>query len=74
MGSEMCIRDRYKQVTFQEALKRELGVMDLVAFCQCRDHDIPIRVFNIQKPGSLVSVIIDPDIGTTVVNEGVEYA
>lgn len=59
----------YNKITFQEALSKELGVMDLVAFCQCRDHDIPIRVFNITDPENLVRVVTSLDVGTTVENK-----
>ena len=58
----------YNRVSFQEALSKELGIMDLVAFCQCRDHDIPIRVFNISKSNNLVKVVSSEDIGTIVEN------
>jgi uridylate kinase len=60
----------YRHVTFSEALKNELGVMDLVAFCQCRDHNIPIRVFNINKNNSLLRVMTSYDEGTTVDHDG----
>ena len=58
----------YTKISFQEALKKELGVMDLVAFCQCRDHNIPIRVFNISENDNLVKVVSSREIGTTVEN------
>ncbi|MEE3003651.1 MAG: UMP kinase [Pseudomonadota bacterium] len=60
----------YKHVSFQEALKKELGVMDLVAFCQCRDHNIPIKVFNINKKNSLLRAITSNNEGTTVDSKG----
>lgn len=55
-----------KHLTFKEALEKELGVMDLTAFSQCRDHNLPIRVFNINKPGILHSVVTSLDEGTLV--------
>jgi uridylate kinase len=58
----------YPQLTYQEALERELGVMDLTAFCQCRDHQLPIRVFNINKAGILLKVVTDNEEGTLVSN------
>jgi uridylate kinase len=58
----------YKKLTFQEALSKELGVMDLVAFCQCRDHNIPIRVFNIEDHDNLVKVVTSEEVGTMVTN------
>lgn len=60
---------RYQVLTYQEALEKELGVMDLTAFCQCRDHNLALRVFNIHKPGSLLRVITGEDEGTLVVRK-----
>jgi uridylate kinase len=56
----------YQHLTYQEALKRELGIMDLTAFCQCRDHGLAIRVFNINKPGILLRIINGSNEGTLV--------
>ena len=56
----------YKKLAFQEALEKELAVMDLAAFCQCRDHDMPLRVFNINKPGALLRVVMGEEEGTLV--------
>lgn len=56
----------YKHLTYQEALEKELAVMDLAAFCQCRDHNMPLRIFNINKAGTLLRVIIDKEEGTLV--------
>lgn len=57
---------RYKTLSYQEALSKELGVMDLSAFCQCRDHHMKIRVFNMQKKGALLRIIQGEDEGTLV--------
>lgn len=57
---------RYETLTYEEALKKELAVMDLSAFCQSRDHGLPIRVFNINEPNILLKVVTDTTIGTTV--------
>ncbi len=56
----------YKHLTYQEALEKELAVMDLAAFCQCRDHNMPLRVFNINKPGALMRVVSSLEEGTVV--------
>ncbi|MES2212932.1 MAG: UMP kinase [Pseudomonadota bacterium] len=58
--------ERYTQLSFDEALRRELGVMDLTAFCQCRDHNMPIRVFDFNRPGSLKKVVLGSPEGTLV--------
>ena len=59
---------RYTKLTYREALEKELAVMDLAAFCQCRDHHIILRVFDINKPGALMRVITGGDEGTLVSN------
>lgn len=56
----------YKRLTYREALEKELAVMDLAAFCQSRDHNMILRVFNINKPGALMRVILGEDEGTLV--------
>ncbi|MBS0350651.1 MAG: UMP kinase [Proteobacteria bacterium] len=60
---------RYEQLSYQEALEKELAVMDLAAFCQCRDYDMPLCVFDMQKPGALLRVITGQAEGTRVTNE-----
>lgn len=60
---------RYEHLTYQEALEKELAVMDLAAFCQCRDYNMPLCVFNMQKPGALLRVITGQPEGTHVTNE-----
>jgi uridylate kinase len=57
---------RYTQLSYAEALAKELGVMDLTAFCQCRDHHMKIRVFGLKKPGALLRVVLGEDEGTLV--------
>ncbi|MCH9644879.1 MAG: UMP kinase [Gammaproteobacteria bacterium] len=56
----------YKHLKFSEALDKELAVMDLAAFCQARDHGMPLRVFNINNPGALLRVVTDATEGTLV--------
>ncbi len=56
----------FHKLSFKEALQKELAVMDLAAFCQCRDYNVPIRVFNINKPGNISKVVTDEDEGTIV--------
>jgi uridylate kinase len=58
----------YKTLSFQEVLDKELGVMDLAAFCQCRDYDVPLRVFRMNKPGALKRIVLGEDEGTLVSN------
>lgn len=57
---------RYRVLSYQEALKKELGVMDLGAFYQCRNHFMKIRVFNLSKSGALLNIVLGKDEGTLV--------
>lgn len=56
----------YTALTYQQALEKELGVMDLAAFCQCRDYNMPLRVFNIEKQGALLRIVKGEQEGTSV--------
>ena len=57
---------RYTQLAFDEAIGRNLGIMDATAFALCRDQKLPIRVFSIVKPGALLRVVMGEDEGTLV--------
>ncbi len=56
----------YKQLTFDEAIVRNLKVMDATALTLCRDQRMPINVFNIFKPAAFKRVILGLDEGTMV--------
>lgn len=55
-----------ESVTFQEVLEQDLGVMDLTAICLCRDHDMPVRVFNMTKVGALERLMNGEQEGTLI--------
>jgi uridylate kinase len=57
---------RYSRLTFDEVLQRQLGVMDLTAIVLCRDHNLPLRVFDMNKPGALMRILRGEDEGTLV--------
>ena len=57
---------RYDKLTFDEAMIRNLGIMDATAFALCRDQKLPMRVFSIIKPGALKRVVTGHDEGTLV--------
>ena len=57
---------RYTRLSFDEAMARNLGIMDATAFALCRDQKLPIRVFSIVKPGALKRVVLGEDEGTLV--------
>ncbi|HTT37331.1 MAG TPA: UMP kinase [Burkholderiales bacterium] len=59
---------RYKLLTFDEAIVKNLRVMDATALTLCRDQKLPVSVFSIFKPGALRRVIQGEDEGTLVHN------
>ncbi len=57
---------RYASISFDEAINRNLKVMDATALALCRDQNLPINVFSIFKPGALKRVVQGEDEGTMV--------
>lgn len=57
---------RYKTVSFDEAISKNLKVMDATALTLCRDQKLPINVFSIFKQGALKRVVMGEDEGTQV--------
>jgi len=57
---------RYQRLSFDEAISRNLQVMDATAFALCRDQRLPVNVFSIFKPDALKRVICGEDEGTLV--------
>ena len=57
---------RYASLTFDEAMAKNLQVMDATAFALCRDQKLPVKVFSIFKPGALRNVVLGGDEGTLV--------
>ena len=57
---------RYKNISFNEVLSKNLRVMDLTAITLCKENALPIRVFNINNKGDLKRLLNGEDIGTTV--------
>ncbi len=56
----------YKSISFDEAIQKKLKILDATAFTLCRDQKMPIRVFNLHKPGALRRVVLGEDEGTLV--------
>jgi len=57
---------RYDTISFDEAIVKNLQVMDATAFALCRDRELPIKVFSILKPGALMRVVNGESEGTLV--------
>jgi uridylate kinase len=59
---------RYDRLTYDQVLDGRLNVMDATAIVLCRDHNLPLRVFNLNEAGALVRVARGEDVGTLVTN------
>lgn len=57
---------RYDRLTYDQALERKLQVMDATAIVLCRDHGMPLRVFDLQEKGNLLRVVSGEAVGTVV--------
>jgi uridylate kinase len=59
---------RFDRITFEEVISRRLKVMDLTAFTMCRENNMPVIVFDMNRPGNLGKVIEGKVVGTLVTN------
>ena len=57
---------RYQRIAYDDAINQKLAVMDATALVLCRDQGMPLRVFNLNRPGNLVKVAMGQDVGTLV--------
>jgi uridylate kinase len=57
---------RFDRLTYIEVLQKNLKVMDSTAISMCMDHDLPIIVFNLRKPGNIKRAVMGESIGTRV--------
>ncbi|WP_201296998.1 MULTISPECIES: UMP kinase [Halomonadaceae] len=57
---------KYDHLSYDNALDQKLGIMDLTAICLVRDHDMPVRVFNMNKPGALLNLVVGGKEGTLI--------
>lgn len=60
---------KYDRLTYDEVLNKKLGVMDLTAICLCREQDMPVRVFKMEKAGALLNIVVGGDEGTQIEEE-----
>ena len=57
---------RFNRISFDEVIIKQLKVMDSTAFTMCRENNMPIVVFDMNKPGNLMKLLQGEDIGTIV--------
>jgi uridylate kinase len=57
---------RFTHLTFQDVFEKNLNVMDMTAFTLCKENELPIIVFDMNKPGNLLKVLNGENVGTLV--------
>ena len=57
---------RYETLTYEEAIAKDLRVMDMTALTMCREHGIPLLVFDFKRSGNIAKVVAGESIGTLV--------
>ncbi len=57
---------KYDRVSFDQAYKKELHIMDLTAFTLCKENNMPIIVFNMNEQGNLKKIVTGENIGTLI--------
>ena len=57
---------RYERVSYDEAIRKNLRVMDQTAIALCRENRLPIIVFDTAVPGNLRKVVLGETVGTRV--------
>jgi uridylate kinase len=60
---------KYNTITYQQCISENLKVMDMTAFTLCMENNLPIIVFNMNKPGNLKRVVTGDQVGTLVTAE-----
>lgn len=60
--------EKYSEISYLDVLNKNLRVMDLTAISLCKENDLPIIVFNMNKKNNLLKIVCGDEIGTTVGN------
>ena len=58
--------ERFSTITFTEVYQKKLNVMDMTAFTLCQENNLPIIVFDMNKPGNLFNLISGQEVGTLI--------
>lgn len=56
----------YDELSYEKVIQDKLGVMDMTAIVLCHEHNMPLRVFKMDKPGALLSIVVGENEGTLI--------
>ena len=57
---------KFKEISFNEVYEKNLNIMDMTAFTLCKENNLPIIVFDMNKPGNLMKLIEGEKVGTLI--------
>ncbi|OED38317.1 UMP kinase [Chromatiales bacterium (ex Bugula neritina AB1)] len=57
---------KINRITYDEVIQKKLAVMDTTAIVMCRDHNLPLKVFNMNTPGEMVRAVVSDSVGSIV--------
>src|SRR5690606_7561014 len=57
---------KYDRLTYDEVLDKKLGGLVVIAICLCREHEMPVRVFRMNKSGALLNIVVGSKEGTLI--------
>jgi uridylate kinase len=57
---------KFSQISFDDAIAKNLKIMDMTAFTLCKENKLPIIVFDMNKPGNLLKLVMGEEIGTLI--------
>ena len=57
---------KFSELSFNEAYEKNLNIMDMTAFTLCKENNLPIIVFDMNKPGNLIKLVEGEKIGTLI--------
>ncbi len=61
---------RYEHLSYDQVIERKLSVMDTTAIALCRDHGVPLRIYDMNRPGDLMRIMRGEPVGTLVSERG----
>src|SRR5699024_10423230 len=55
---------RYERISYDDVIEHKLAVMDTAAIALCRDHGMPLRIYDMTRPGNLMRIVQGQTVGT----------
>ena len=57
---------KFKKLNYSDVISKDLRIMDLTAITLCKENNLPVQVFDINKYGNLRKLVLGKDIGTII--------